>query len=186
MVILENVRKNFEGKEIIRDLSLTFGDGTVTVLFGESGIGKTTILRIISGLAAPDRGSVRADGIVSMVFQEPRLLPWKNTVENVMISGCDRNTAERLLEGLGLKDEFRTLPSRLSGGMAQRVAIARALGSRADVLLLDEPFTGLDEETARRCADFIRSEAKDTAVIIIVTHNRAMAEYMTDRIITIG
>ena len=183
MIELVNVSKSFEEKLVISGLDLVIDDGRTIAVFGESGSGKTTLLRLIASLEKPDQGTVTAEGKLSMVFQENRLLPWKNVLENVMLSGCSEKTASDLLAKLGLSGEEKSDISRLSGGMSQRVSIARALGADPDILLLDEPFTGLDEMSAKNAIDVIRGSVKKSCIIVLVSHNKDLCEYMADKIL---
>ncbi|WP_053239796.1 ABC transporter ATP-binding protein [Pleomorphomonas koreensis] len=135
-----------------------FPVGTITAIVGRSGCGKTTLLRLLAGLAEPSSGAVRrapAAGI-GVVFQEARLMPWLDAAANVAFPLKGRlgraeidARVDEALALVGLADARRALPAQLSGGMAQRVAIARALAQRPDVLLLDEPFSALDAFTRR-------------------------------------
>jgi NitT/TauT family transport system ATP-binding protein len=150
---VRSVSKRFGDLEVFRGLDLTFSDRHITAVLGPSGCGKTTLLNMISGVFAPDSGSV--DGVngrrISYLFQEPRLLPWKTVVENLEfvlhhVTGPEDREAlvERFLTTVGLHDFATYYPGELSGGMRQRVAIARAFAYPGDVLLMDEPFQALD------------------------------------------
>ena len=183
MIRLKNVYKQFDEKQVISGLNLLVEDGRTLAVFGESGSGKTTLLRLIAGLERPDSGTVEAPGRLSMVFQEHRLLPWRNVIDNVILSGCNEAAATDLLSRLGLFGEESSDISSLSGGMAQRVSIARALGADPDILLLDEPFTGLDRESAHNAIDVIKSSVRDTCCIVLVSHDRELCEYMADDIL---
>ena len=150
----------------IHELTLRFGEHIVfdrfsaeipldgnTVLRGASGSGKTTLLRLLAGLLEPDGGEMRGlEGLrAAVVFQEDRLLPWYTALENVALVSDERRAVE-ILQRLGLAEAVDEKPAALSGGMRRRVAIARALAYGGDVLLLDEPFAGLDEEAKERAA----------------------------------
>jgi sulfonate transport system ATP-binding protein len=178
MVKVENITKKFENKKIITNFSHTFSNSKVTVLTGKSGVGKTTLLRIIAGLEEPDSGTVTVEGKISMAFQDSRLLPWLNVIENVMLSGCSEERRQALLKELGLSGEEKSTISSISGGMAQRVAIARTLGNDPDVLLLDEIFNGLDAVTAKHSADCILRNIKKSCTVILITHYEKMGLYM--------
>ena len=138
------------------------------MISGESGIGKTTLLRIISGLEEPERGSVTGMNIrkCSYVFQEPRLLEHLTALENVSIVS-DKKTAEVLLLKLHLENELHQKAGSLSGGQKQRVSIARAFAFSNDVVLLDEPFSGLDEQNKAAAAELIRT----AKLAIVVSHD---------------
>lgn len=154
-------------------------------LVGRSGIGKTTLLRLISGLLAPLEGRVAVAGIVghsgpkvALVFQDPALLPWRTALENVLLPVELRATnsgvreALSALDSVGLADHAHKFPNELSGGMKTRVAIARALVVGAPVLLLDEPFGNLDEVTRYETYGILREvQQKKHVTILMVTHN---------------
>ena len=149
--------------------------GTVC-LWGPSGCGKTTLLRLMAGLEKPSAGQVEGVGCVSMVFQEDRLLPWLTALKNVTLTGADEEKARQMLASLGLtEEEMAALPAHLSGGQQRRVALARALAADSDLLLLDEPFNGLDEDTWQNVVPLIAAYAA-TRPVVLVSHIRQQAE----------
>lgn len=156
--------------------SLCIPEGARICLFGASGCGKTTVLRIIAGLQAADGGEVSTvkPNALSAVFQEDRLLPWYSALKNVEIVS-DSKTARDILSKTGLiEEDIHRLPSALSGGMCRRTALARALAVGADVLLLDEPFKGLDSAIRAKIIALIlqlQSEGKFKA-IVFTTHSK--------------
>ena len=153
-------------------------DTGVVCLWGPSGCGKTTLLRLLAGLEKPSDGVVEGVGSVSMVFQEDRLLPWFTALENVTITGATEGKATETLSALGLTDaEISALPQHLSGGQQRRVALARALAADSDILLLDEPFNGLDEDTWQSIIPLIVRYAEHNPVVL-VTHIRQQAEML--------
>lgn len=147
-VTVEKLCKSYGDRAVLKNLSFAFPEGEITCLLGPSGSGKTTLLNLLSGLTAPDSGAIRGlEGRrISRVFQENRLLENLGAVKNVLLTaqaGFTRADAQSLLHNLGLPID--ALPvSRYSGGMQRRVAIARALAADFDLLLLDEPLSGLD------------------------------------------
>ena len=155
-------------------LNLSLPDCGVYALTGASGCGKTTLLRLMAGLERPKSGSVEVDGRISAVFQEDRLLPWLTALENVSVVS-DTETAERMLAAVGLANDVHRFPRQLSGGMCRRVAIARALAYGGDVLLLDEPFNGIDREAAQHIIAQLTA-FRDTRLIVLVTHDAALLE----------
>lgn len=171
MIQLKNVTFAYEDKEIITDYNLEIASGQRVCLFGESGKGKTTLLRLLAGLEKPLSGSISGvqDKRFSVVFQEDRLLPHLSVLDNVALVGS-RERAKELLGALALGDCLDMKPQELSGGMSRRVAIARALCAQYDVLLLDEPFNGLDEELVKSVAGLINSELAGRT-LVLVTHN---------------
>ena len=176
---IKNLTKKFDDKIILDNFSCHFSSTGIYILKGESGIGKTTLLRMIAGLDCDYLGEVIGGGIgkVGLAFQEYRLFPQLTAIENVDFANSDRNSkaefdkAEEMLLLLGLKkQDLSLLPEALSGGMKQRVSLARALISDYPILLFDEPTKELDEENAKRFVDLIRNLAK-SKLIIIVSHS---------------
>ena len=168
MIRLENLWLSFGEKQILQDFSLAILPDGVTCLQGPSGIGKTTLLRLIAGLSRPDRGAiVGTPKKPAFLFQEDRLLPHFSAFDNVAAAlPVDRRDEAGLwLERVGLSDDFETKPQALSGGMRRRVALARALAYGGDYLLLDEPFTGLDAALAAEMAALIRATGTPALVI---------------------
>lgn len=173
------------GKTVVcRELDWMLPEQGVVCLWGPSGCGKTTLLRLLAGLEQPAGGTVvrPQDGQVSMVFQEDRLLPWMTALENVMLPGATRESAVEILTRLGLGEELYSLPSQLSGGQQRRVAIARALASPGDLLLLDEPFNGLDEKSWRQVLPLVLDQAT-VKPVVLVTHVRQHAEALQAQIL---
>ena len=173
------------GKTVVcHELNWTLPEQGVVCLWGPSGCGKTTLLRLLAGLEQPGEGAVvrPEEGRVSMVFQEDRLMPWMTALENVMLPGADREMAEAMLARLGLGEELHSLPSQLSGGQQRRVAIARALASPGDLLLLDEPFNGLDEKSWRQVLPLVLEQAKEKPVVL-VTHVQQHADALQAKIL---
>ncbi|MEU5164500.1 ABC transporter ATP-binding protein [Streptomyces sp. NPDC020875] len=140
----------YRSRRLFHDLHLDVPAGTVLAVLGPSGVGKSTLLRLAAGLHRPTTGAVTAPGRVGYAFAEPRLMPWRTALENVVFalgrrpSDADREHAHSLLTRLGLADSAPAYPAALSTGMRQRVALARALIVRAPLLILDEPVSALD------------------------------------------
>lgn len=173
---IQNVTVRFDEKLVLDQFSLTIPKSGVLCLFGPSGCGKTTLLRVISGLQAPEAGQLSCRPSVSAVFQEDRLLPWLSIQKNITAAaGVSRETADLWLQRVGLGAEKKQLPANLSGGMQRRVAVARALAAKSDILLLDEPFNGVDEETKKLLYPLIL-EAAENKPVILVTHHRQEAQ----------
>ncbi|HER35514.1 MAG TPA: ABC transporter ATP-binding protein, partial [Halothiobacillaceae bacterium] len=165
-VTVRNVYKNYKDVEALRDLSIDFPKGQLTSLLGPSGCGKTTLLKIIAGLIPPTSGEVLVDGKPvtgpgpdrAFVFQDFALLPWATALRNVAfglelrgVAKSEREAiAEKYIAAVGLKGFENSYPHELSGGMRQRVGLARALSVNAEVLLMDEPFSAVDEQTRRK------------------------------------
>lgn len=186
---------------ILSDLDLTVARGEFLVIVGESGVGKSTVLRVLIGLAAPSGGTVRLDTRpgcrtpMALVFQDARLLPWRRVVANVAfgLEGSGLTKAERLakarsmLDLVGLGDLGHRWPHQLSGGQRQRVAIARALAVDPDVLLMDEPFSALDSLTREALQDELqRIQAATGKTILFVTHDIDEAVTLADRVVVLA
>ena len=207
---VENVIKTFvldNSKVLVLDnVSFSVGNDEFVCLVGPSGCGKSTLLRMIAGLEKADSGKILFHGQpitkpipkIAMVFQLFGLLPWKTALENVEVPlevlGVEkedrRHTAEEYLKMVGLEGFERTYPHDLSGGMKQRVGIARALALNPEVLLMDEPFSSLDELTAKTLRDLVlniwRNPTLPTNTFMMVSHNVEEAVYMADRVIVMS
>lgn len=186
------------------DIRIRCEKGELLALTGPSGIGKTTVIRMLAGLEMPDRGRIVNDGIiwydgkknivipvrrrkVGYVFQEHSLFPHLNVADNVGFSCPDRRQVDELLEIMGITHLAGRKPHRISGGERQRAALAQALASDPHVLLLDEPFSALDERTRFRLRRELKA-LKDRLDIpvILVTHDRQEAEFLADTIINMA
>lgn len=193
MITFAGVSKTFQDLTVLRDVSFRMNEGQVVGIVGPSGSGKTTILRLMAGLLEPDAGRVtRRSTRLAYVFQEARLLPWRTALDNIALvlrtSGRDRRTAREgaadWMERLGLKGFERYYPAKLSGGMAQRVAIGRAFASRPDVLLMDEPFSGLDRALKTSLMPLLASLIREEGTTVAyVTHDLPEALRLCDRIL---
>ncbi|MBQ7288582.1 MAG: ATP-binding cassette domain-containing protein [Clostridia bacterium] len=167
MISLQKVCFSYGENTVLRDFDLTLHAGQTLCLYGPSGCGKTTVLRLIAGLITPDSGSVSVKGKVSMVFQEDRLVPYLTIKENLLAVAEHSD----VLQTLGLGEYENANISDLSGGMARRVAIARAISYGGDILLLDEPFNGLDEKNKQIAAAQIKKHFKGKC-IVMVSHQK--------------
>ena len=172
-----NLNKSFVEKTIFNDFSFNFPKTGKCIITGSSGIGKTTLLRIISGLDLDFSGKIENGGIgnVSYMFQEYRLFPMLSALKNVVAvtdeTAEDEAAAAKLLLRLGLSDnDLKKKPAELSGGMKQRVAFARAVTAQKPILILDEPTKELDDATAKILGEIINEEAAKR-LVIVVTHD---------------
>ena len=168
--------KRFGEKTLFEDLDLTLAEPAV--LWAPSGWGKTTLLRILMGLEAPDSGTVQGVGRVGAVFQEDRLCPQLTALENVLLTAGRKKEREArdILARLGLGESLAVPAAELSGGMRRRCALARSLCAEFDLLVLDEPFKGLDEANRRAAMDAVCAVSDDKTVLL-VTHDAAEAEF---------
>lgn len=185
-VTFEKVSFSYGATKVLQQVDWQVSDKGVLCLWGPSGCGKTTALRLLAGLAKPTSGKVSGVNRVAMVFQEDRLLPWRTALENVTLVGADDVTARDLLSALGLtEEEMVALPAHLSGGQQRRVALARALAAECDLLLLDEPFNGLDEGTWQDVVPLIRQAAQKRPVVL-VTHIREQVLALDAAVVHLG
>jgi NitT/TauT family transport system ATP-binding protein len=178
---------------VLEDISFELVDHSFTSLLGPSGCGKSTILNLIAGLDNYSSGQISIDGTrIGFVFQQPRLLNWRTVVQNVTLPleeqkfepSAMRSLAEKYLRLVGLAGYENYYPLQLSGGMQQRVSIARALAVDPDILLMDEPFSGLDEMTARSLRqELIRIWQETGKTILFVTHSIGEAVFLSQQIL---
>ncbi len=177
MIEIKNLSKAFGKKKVIDNLSLTVEKGERVAVIAPSGSGKTTLFRIISGFDKKYEGYCKCLGSVSYMFQEDRLFPFSTVLENLTAVTDDVEKARQTLLVLELSDVSDSYPSDLSGGMKRRVALLRALLAESDVILLDEPFVGLDEELKKRIAPAV-SELIGEKTLLVVTHSKEEAELL--------
>ena len=198
-VSTRSISKNYGDVEALRDLSLEFPRGQLTSLLGPSGCGKTTLLKIIAGLLEPTSGEVEVNGKKvtgpgpdrAFVFQDFALLPWASVIRNVAFGlemrGVGKSEREdiaaKYIKDVGLSGFEQSYPHELSGGMRQRVGLARALSVDAEVLLMDEPFSAVDEQTRRKFQeDLLALVQNENKTFIFVTHSIEEAVYVSDQI----
>jgi len=179
---IEHIYKSYRGLKVLEDVSMRFPKGKITCIMGESGLGKTTLLRILMGLENADSGLIKGmDGKkCSAVFQDDTLCMSLTAVRNILLV-CDNGVAKEEIEGqlasVGLEGVSYKPVRELSGGMRRRVAVVRALAARSDVVIMDEPFKGLDTETRTKVIRYVRKMLKGRT-LIMVTHNEAEAALM--------
>jgi sulfonate transport system ATP-binding protein len=188
-LILDGLDTQLGGRTILDGIDLRVAPGEFVSVVGRSGSGKSTLLRVLAGLQAPSRGELSVGAAPILMFQEPRLLPWRSVLQNIALGlpQVDRTTAMRVLEEVGLADRAGDYPAILSGGQRQRVALARALMHRPRLMLLDEPFGALDALTrisAQRLVENLWREHGFTAVL--VTHDVDEAVLLGDHVLVIN
>ncbi|MBE6665187.1 MAG: ABC transporter ATP-binding protein [Ruminococcaceae bacterium] len=182
MLKLSKIKKKFGEKQVLSEVSLSVQKGDCAMIFGMSGCGKTTLLRIAAGLEKQDGGMVEKEGKTAFVFAEARLFPTATALENItMVMREDKKTAKKkaieILRAFGLENAAALYPSELSTGMAARVSLARAVAYDADVYLMDEPFKSLDGEIKQSVAGFLREFFTDKTVLMI-SHDQSEAKLM--------
>ncbi|MCE0733602.1 amino acid ABC transporter ATP-binding protein [Halomonas sp. G15] len=210
MVRMEKVNKHFGKLHVLKDIDLEVMPGEVVVVIGASGSGKSTLIRCINGLEEFQSGHIEVDGNeltphgksgralqkirteVGMVFQQFNLFPHLSVRDNVTLAPMKvrgwsqedaMETAERLLERVGISDQADKYPTQLSGGQQQRVALARALAMEPRLMLFDEPTSALDPEMIGEVLDAMRELAREGMTMIIVTHEMGFAREVADRVI---
>ena len=177
---LELAGKQFDGRAVLGPVTLELAPSQRVALLGPSGVGKTTLMRIIAGLDTRFQGTRQVPERLAMVFQEPNLLPWRTALQNITLpTGATPETARALLESVGLKGRDAAWPRQLSLGQQRRLALARAFAARPQILLMDEPFASLDADTAGRMLDLTARLLDDSdAGLVLVTHDPAEAAFL--------
>lgn len=203
LLSLHHLSKEFDGKTVLDSLDLEIYDGEFITLLGPSGCGKTTLLKIIAGLLPATSGEVLVNGRPvsgpgperAFVFQDFALMPWATVLRNVAfgleLRGTPRaereDVSRRYIDQVGLAGFEEKYPHELSGGMRQRVGLARALSVNADVLMMDEPFSAVDEQNRRKFQeDLLTLVANEKKTFIFVTHSIEEAVYVSDRIVLLS
>lgn len=189
---MKNIKKSFNGVEVLKDISLTVNEGEVLGIIGPSGSGKSTLLRCATALETPDCGEIHYEGTYGLVFQNFNLFPHYSVLKNITdapILVQKRNKEEvfkearELLKKMGLEDKENAYPYQLSGGQQQRVSIARALAMKPDILFFDEPTSALDPELTGEILKVIKDLAAEKMTMVIVTHEMNFAKNVSDQII---
>jgi sulfonate transport system ATP-binding protein len=188
-LVLSGLDTRLGGRDVLRDIDLNVAPGEFVSVVGRSGSGKSTLLRVLAGLQAPSRGELRVGARPIIMFQEPRLLPWRSVLQNISLGldHPDSREAMSVLEQVGLADRAHDYPTVLSGGQRQRVSLARALMHQPRVMLLDEPFGALDALTrisAQRLVEALWAKHQFTAVL--VTHDVDEAVLLGDHVLVIN
>ncbi|WP_213765583.1 ABC transporter ATP-binding protein [Caballeronia sp. dw_19] len=190
VISLVNVQKRFGDRTVLKEINLNLKKGEFIALLGASGSGKTTLLRILSSLEVATTGSLEVAQNRSVVFQEPRLLPFRRVRSNVLLglSKTDRNRVDvgAALAEVGLADHINAWPKSLSGGEAQRIALARALVRAPDLLLLDEPFAALDALTRIKMQNLVlKLWEQHKPGVLFITHDVEEAIVLADRVLVL-
>ena len=177
---ITNLSFSYQDKLVLDKLNLEIGEN-ITCLMGASGIGKTTLLKLIAGLLESPQGSIEHEyHKVAFLFQEDRLLPWLNVYDNLKLVCDDDEEIQKMLKHLEIDPHLKI--NELSGGMARRVSLARCLLFDGDLLLLDEPFKGMDEKLIEKVAQLIIRQNKTT---IVATHSMKEAELLHAEVINL-
>lgn len=180
-ILIDSLYKSYDGKSVFQNFSLDIEFDGILLIRGKSGLGKTTLLRMLAGLEKPDSGTVKTDAKkISFMFQEDRLIPFVSVLKNVAAVNAEK--AKEYLVLLGLQNELDSSPATLSGGMKRRVSLARALAFDSDLVILDEPFKGLDGELKADICKAIRAES-ESRPFIAVSHDTADGELLNAKIL---
>ena len=207
MIVVKDLKKNYNGLDVLKGIDLTINKGDVVCLVGPSGCGKSTFLRCLTRLEEPDGGTVMLDGKeiterdidatraqMGMVFQHFNLFPHLTVKKNItlapvrlgrMSQAAADKQARELLERIGLADKADVYPNMLSGGQKQRIAIVRALAMNPEVLLFDEPTSALDPEMVGEVLELMKELARDGMTMVVVTHEMGFAREVANRVIFI-
>ena len=200
-LIVRDLYKNFDGKDVLKTISFTVHEGEFLSVLGPSGCGKTTLLRILIGLEQQTKGQILMDGEdishlkpsernMGIIFQNYALFPNMTVLENVEYAlklrpgkkAESRKIALQTLDAIGMSDQTEKRPSQLSGGQQQRVAIARALAMEPDIMLFDEPTSALDPEMVCEVLDVMKELAAEGMTMVVVTHEMGFAHDVADRV----
>ena len=207
MIVVKDLKKNYNGLDVLKGIDLTINKGDVVCLVGPSGCGKSTFLRCLTRLEEPDGGTVMLDGKeiterdidatraqMGMVFQHFNLFPHLTVKKNITLApvrlgrmsqaAADKQAME-LLERIGLADKADVYPNMLSGGQKQRIAIVRALAMNPEVLLFDEPTRALAPEMVGEVLELMKELARDGMTMVVVTHEMGFAREVANRVIFI-
>ena len=173
---------------VLRDITLSMARGETLALVGPSGVGKSSLLRVLAGLETAFDGDCHVDGKVAIVFQEPTLMPWRNARDNITIpTQATPAEADAALADVGLADLAATYPNRLSLGQQRRLALARAFAVRPDLLLLDEPFVSLDPALVDDMMNlFVQLRDAHNLATVLVTHVEDEARRLADRVVRLA
>jgi len=186
-VICVSVKSKAFGKTpILKDVAFRIKPGECLAILGKSGVGKSTLLRIVAGIDTDFEGTIQRPDAMAFVFQEPTLLPWRNALDNLLLvhRGLPERQAREILAKVGLGEKADQFPGQLSLGQQRRLSLARAFAGNPELLILDEPFVSLDEKTAAEMVALTRKLMTEIApATLFVTHEREEARQLADRVL---
>jgi len=209
MIIFQNITKRFGDNVVLEDINLEIEGGEFVVITGKSGVGKTTLINMLIGLAKASFGMISVDGYditkfqrgawqeyrrrLGVVFQDYKLLPRKTAYENVAFAleatgandGEIQEKVPKLLEKVGLKGKEKNFPAQLSGGEKQRVSIARALVHKPNLIIADEPTGNLDRANSMAIVDLLKEINDEGITVILATHDENIVKYLNTRVVEI-
>jgi len=188
MIRVDIKSKCFAGSKVLGPIRFDVASGETVPIVGPSGIGKSTLLRIVAGIDTEFEGSVTGQDSISFVFQEPTLLPWRSALDNLILTNPNLTLidAKTALGRVGLSDKGELFPGQLSLGQQRRLSLARAFAGEPDLLILDEPFASLDADTSQTMVALTESLiAQQNPATLLVTHDMVEAQRLADRILTL-
>ncbi|MEE3361126.1 MAG: ABC transporter ATP-binding protein [Pseudomonadota bacterium] len=186
MISVDIQQKSYGDTQILGRVAFQIPKGETVAILGPSGVGKSTLLRIVAGIDPDYQGTVARPDKMAIVFQEPTLLPWRTVLQNIMLVHPDlaENAAMRMLKKVGIADKAHLFPGQTSLGQQRRLALARAFAGQPDFLIMDEPFVSLDPETADTMLSLTETLIAETGpAVLFVTHAREEATRLADRIL---
>ncbi|MCP1200661.1 ATP-binding cassette domain-containing protein [Notoacmeibacter sp. MSK16QG-6] len=189
MIRVDVRRKAFGATEILSNIDFTMEAGETLAILGPSGIGKSTLLRLITGTDTAFAGAIDRPKNMAMVFQEPVLMPWRSALQNIMLvhPEISSETARAVLQRVGIAEKAGLFPRQLSLGQQRRLALARAFAGRPELLVMDEPFVSLDAATAEEMLTLTEELIAETRpATILVTHSQAEADRLASRVLRLA
>lgn len=189
MIKVDVASKNFGETAVLRDIQFEVAAGETVAIVGRSGIGKSTLLKLIAGTDTNFTGTIDCSKSRSIVFQEPTLLPWRTTLQNITLvhETLSLSAARDALARVGIAGKDDMFPGQLSLGQQRRLSLARAFAGRPEVLIMDEPFVSLDSETANEMLSLTETLIRDTRpATVFVTHSEDEAQRLGDRILKLS
>lgn len=184
MIEINIKSKSYGNEQVLGNIDLSIAPKSSIALLGPSGVGKSTFLRILCGLDNDFEGNIKNKAKTAMVFQEPTLLPWRTALQNItLISGTSDETAIEVLDELGLASKLDHFPNQLSIGQQRRLSLARAFAAKPKLLIMDEPFTSLDQSLVDEMLQLTKNLLnKREITMLFVTHSMREAEFLSDEI----
>ncbi|MBD8891019.1 ABC transporter ATP-binding protein [Roseibium litorale] len=182
-------RKDFGTLKVLEDVRFEVREGECLAILGPSGVGKSTLLRLVAGIDKDFEGNIERPERLAFVFQEPTLLPWRSAIDNLLLvhEGLTRDAALAMLVRTGIADKADVYPGQMSLGQQRRLALARAFAGQPELLILDEPFVSLDDATADQMLDLTADLLRDVRpAALLVTHDKREADRLATRMLQLS